>query len=119
MARSTKRRTRIETKANPGTAQKSGHERVIVEGLAPRMQSFNLPHDVYCLRMGQCQCTDGEVVTSFRSPADEKTHLRVMPRKFNSVLTIRYRKRVAVPREALLCPEVAAALADRRLRVRS
>lgn len=118
MARSMKRR-QATGKAKPAPARQGGHERIILEGLAPHMQAFNLPHDVYCLRMGKCHCTDGEVVTSFRSNADQKTHLRVQPRKYNPVLTIRYRRRVAVPREVLQCPEVAAALAARRLRVRS
>ncbi len=118
MARSTKRR-QATSKAKPAPARQGGHEHIILEGLVPHMQAFNLPHEIYCARMGKCYCTDGHVVTSYRSPVDHKVHLRVKERKNNSVLTIRYRRRVAVPREALQCPEVAAALAARRLRVRS
>lgn len=118
MARSMKRR-QATGKAKPAPEKQGGHEHIILEGMAPHMQALNLPHDVYCIRMGKCYCTDGQVITSFRSPVDQKTHLRVKVRKNNSVLTIRYRRRVAVPREVLQCPEVAAALAARRLRVRS
>jgi hypothetical protein len=118
MARSTKRR-QATGKAKPAPARQGGPEHIILEGMAPHMQAFNLPHDVYCARMGKCYCTDGQVITSFKSPVDQKTHLRVQARKNNSVLTIRYRRRAAVPREALQCPEVAAALAAKRLRVRS
>lgn len=119
MARSAKKRSKEPTKEKAAVTVPVQHEHVVVEGMAPRMQAFNLPHEIYCRRMGKCCCTEGEVVTSVRSAADQKTHLRVVKRKNNAVLTIRYRQRVAVPRVALQCPEVAAALASRRLRMRS
>lgn len=98
-----------------------GRRRVVVQGLASRMQVFNLPHDVYCAAMGECSCTDQEVVVTVYSRVDKGREPRLVRKvkKMNPTLTVRYRQRVAVPVAALQCPEVKSALANRWLRVTS
>lgn len=96
-------------------------ERVIVQGKARRMQSFNLPHEVYCAAMGECFCTERDVVVTVYSRVENGREPRLLRKKkrMNSTLTVRYGKRVAVPRAALSCPEVKSALDKQWLRVTS
>ena len=96
-------------------------KRVVLEGISPHLQSFNLPHDVYCEAMGECFCSEQTVVVSQYSKADQQIHKHSLRKKMNAVLTIGYKQRVAVTSAALSCPEVKAALNPkaRRLRVRS
>ena len=104
-----------------GQVRAEDHELVTIEGFAPRMQSFNLPHDVYCKSLGECHCSKGKVVSSFRSTADQQKHLKVSAKLFNTSLTIGFRKKATVKKAVLKCPEVKAALESkpRKLRVRS
>jgi hypothetical protein len=92
---------------------------VIIEGRERRMQSFNLPHEVYCKAMGVCSCQEMQVVSTIYSKADQQRHTVIKNKKINASLTVGYRKRVAVPEAALECPEIKSAIAQKRLRVRS
>lgn len=98
-----------------------GRRRVVVTGLAPRMQVFNLPHDVYCGAMGECSCSSQEVVVTVYSRVDKGREPRLLRKmkRMNTTLTVRHRQRVAIPVAALQCPEIKAALANRWLRVTS
>jgi hypothetical protein len=95
--------------------------RVIIEGRVARMQTFNLPHEIYCARKGKCSCSMQTVVTSVYSKVDKGVtrHTAAAQKRVNSSLTVRFRQRVAVPKAALACPEVKAALNQKWLRVRS
>ena len=96
-----------------------GAHRIVVRGMEPRMQVFNLPHEIYCKLMGKCYCTEREVAVAVYSKADvgRVKHLQKKMKRMNSTLTVRYRERVAVSKAALACPEVASAKAKGWLRV--
>ena len=102
------------TKAKTPASQ----ERVVIQSLVPRMQVFNLPHEVYCSKMGQCFCHDDDVVISVYPTVDKgrARHLLRKKKRMNSTLSIRFRERLAVPRAALACPEVASALRQKWIR---
>lgn len=95
------------------------HRRVVIEGRARRFQTFNLPHEIYCEAMGKCFCTEGERVVSFKSPEDKQRHTKVEKVRHCSNFSVRFKERVSIAKAALLCPEVDAALRQKRLRLRS
>lgn len=101
------------------TKPRRAHSRVIVEGVERRLQCFNLPHEIYCEEMGVCSCSVQQVASSVYSKADQEKHLTVKDKRVNASITVGYRKKIAVPQAALLCPEVKAAIDQKRLRVRS
>lgn len=119
MARKTSaKRTAAKSIPEAKKPSTSAQERVVVQGLVPRMQSFNLPHEIYCAKMGKCFCHDGDVVISVYSTVDKgrARHLLKKKKRMNSTLSIRFRQRLAIPRAALACPEVAAALREKWIR---
>jgi len=126
MAKARKARTSRGTN-NAGTAAPEAvpmHEdavRVVVVGRAARMQTFNLPHEIYCKVLGECSCSERTVVTSTYSKVDkgEVRYTVAKKKRVNSSLTVRHKQRVAVPRAALRCPEVASAIRSKDLRVES
>jgi len=105
----------------PAVEVPADQHRVIVEGREPRMQTFNLPHEIYCAKMGSCSCTEQEIAFSVYSQIEGGKTRRIQRRmkRMNPTLTVRYRKRTAIPKAALACPEVKAALDAGWIRVRS
>jgi hypothetical protein len=93
-------------------------ENVTIEGRARRMQTFNLPHEIYCAAFPECQCTMGEVTTSYTSKEDKQRHTITKKKRMNKSIRIRFKQRVTIPRIALECPEVDAALKNKDLRRR-
>jgi hypothetical protein len=129
MARRSKGKARTTTK--PTTAKPAAKaaakphdpstELVTVEGRAPRAQTFNLPHDVYCAAMGECACVERTVATSKYTDVEggKKREVAYQQKLICSSFTVLHRRRVTVTRAALLCPEVKTAIQRKWLRVRS
>lgn len=112
MAKSKNTRSQKWSKRVPPT-----QDRVVIVGKARRMQTFNLPHDVYCAALGECSCSETEVSASYVSDEDHEYHVAKMIRLVNDSLRVRFRQRVSVPKVALQCPEIAVALTKRDLRI--
>jgi hypothetical protein len=97
-------------KAPEATVAPAAAQRVIVQGMARRMQVFNLPHEYFCEALGECRCSKGQVRTSVHDNVEGIRRPVVKERSFCPTLVVRFRQRVAVERAALACPEVKAAL---------
>jgi hypothetical protein len=96
-----------------------GRKLVTVVNRSHRMLSFNLPHAIYCKRMGQCFCKQMDRVVSFVSKVDKQRHTKVDPVLTCKSITIRHGETVELPQAALDCPEIQAALKQRWLLKRS
>lgn len=122
MARRT-RKARTDDTAKPATAptKQPIQELVTVEGRARRPQTFNLPHEVYCAAMGECACTTRRVAFSqyVDTEGGKRREVAWQDKRISSSFTVLFRRRVTIPKAALLCPEVKSAIARKDLRVRS
>jgi hypothetical protein len=80
------------------------------------MQTFNLPHEVYCEASGTCACTEQAVITSVVSEVDKERHPVQTQKRICSSFNVRYGERMQigdgckVHKAALKCPEVEAAI---------
>jgi hypothetical protein len=83
-----------------------------------RMQTFNLPHEVYCSARGRCSCRSVVVTLVDENKRTGVRRPRPSRRRFPASITLLPRQRSApLPREVLQCPEIANALKDRPRRL--
>lgn len=89
---------------------------VTLLGKERRMQTFNLPHEVYCEASGKCACSETAVITSVVSEVDNERHPVQTQKRICSSFSIRFGERLQigdgckVHEAALKCPEVESAL---------
>ena len=84
-------------------------------------QSFNLPHEIYCEIIGECQCTPTKV-TSFLHETSSGQHEGAGNKVFTEntklickSISVFYNMETEVHEAALECPEVKTALDNRWL----
>lgn len=94
------------------------NEMIELVGVQRKMQSFNLPHEVYCEAIGECGCSTMPVTTSFYSKVDQTFHKKIISQRICKSITVRHGHSITVPRAVLECPEVKAALESKPARLR-
>jgi len=108
---------KVEEKAEKKAEKKAEESQTVrLEGRRRKLQTFNLPHDVYCRKLGRCLCKEADRVTSFKSSVDKQRHLKKEKVKVCATFSVRWKHIVEVDRAALLCPEVKSALDKKWIR---
>lgn len=96
----------------------SRNGKIVLIEKAGRIQTFNLPHEVYCKARGRCSCRSVVVTLVDENKRSGAKRPRPERRRFSDSLTLLPRQRSeALPREILECPEIANALKDRPRRL--
>jgi hypothetical protein len=86
-------------------------------GKEPRMQTFSLLHDEYCVHIGECQCEDIKVKMIKTSKRFKKTSVVTESYKSPKVITVPYHKSVPVDETVLKSEVIQTAIRQRKIMV--
>ena len=91
---------------------------ITLKNIERHIRAFNLPHDIYCAAVGKCCCQEQAVTTVEENPLTGERKPRSRKRKVPGSLTLLALEQRENLHEAVLkIPEVARAIANKRLRV--
>ena len=99
----------------PKTAKPAG---IMLQDLSGRLQTFNLPHEVYCDGSGSCECGSFDRLTPVMR-SDGKGGVKKTPVRLPRSITVLPKQTVGPFHECVRqCPEIKSALRARPTRLR-
>lgn len=103
--------------ATPSKAEAPQPKLILLEGRVPRTLSFQLEHDYYCKELGQCRCGTAKVGVVKKSKVTGQESPVFKNRRVYATIDVRFRRRTQIEEAALKVPAIAAAVAQRKIRV--